>query len=225
MADSASIFGNHNLVSSLYAMKGLIESYLSSRKEGVLKKACGQAEQAIEIAKRLGDVVEPNGNGHVSDKVSIKRAWQAVLKLLGRQFADTQVEIIERIPERFPSISCNADDLKEILLNLCKNALEVMAGKGKLIIRVQLSFSTKEEPLALIQIADTGPGIPESKLSRLFLPFFTTKPWQEGNGLGLYLTRQLVLRNHGRISASSFTGCGTTFTLEFPLVAFSGSAR
>ena len=92
-----------------------------------------------------------------------------------------------------------------------------MAGEGKLIARAQISFTTKEESFAVIQVSDTGPGIPRPLLPHLFLPFCSTKSLRKGNGLGLYLTRQLVARNGGRITASSFAGAGTTFTLEFPL--------
>jgi len=105
-----------------------------------------------------------------------------------------------------------------------QNALDAMfssqareKGKGKLIIRAELAFSTKEDPHVAIHIADTGPGMAEEKLKRLFHPFFTTKENGAGNGLGLYLTRELVIKNRGEITASSFQGCGTTFSLEFPM--------
>ena len=69
----------------------------------------------------------------------------------------------------------------------------------------------------MITLSDTGPGILQEHLRRLYHPFFTTKPEGIGDGLGLYLARELVLKNKGRITASSFEGSGTTFTLEFPV--------
>ena len=89
--------------------------------------------------------------------------------------------------------------------------------EGRLILRAQLRFSTLEEPYAWLQLADTGPGIPAKDLARLFDPFFSTKGEEEKSGLGLSLVRALVLKNEGQITASSFEGEGTTFTLQFPL--------
>ena len=88
---------------------------------------------------------------------------------------------------------------------------------GKLILRAHHAFTAKEEAFAIVSFSDTGPGIAEEKLVCLFRPFFTTKLEGEGNGLGLYLIKNLVTRNSGKITAASFPDFGTTFTLEFPL--------
>lgn len=215
----------HNLVSALYAMRSLIETYLSDQADDnksseALVRACDQADQALNIAKRLGSVcVSTRESSGVpkAGRVSLKSAWQQTVGLLKKDFLLAGIEILERIPDPFPFLQCRPKDLREILYHLAKNALEAMPAGAKLVIRAQLSFSTREEAFATIQVADTGPGIPESRLSCLFQPFYSTKSCREGNGLGLYLTQQLVRRNGGRITASSFKGHGTTFTLEFPL--------
>lgn len=222
----------HNIVNILYAVRGMIESHLASVEDGrfgkenetlrdaeeVLRKAHSQANQALQIARRLGLILQPGEDPFDLDlKVSIKKAWRESLTHLEEEFSLEAVEILERIPENFPPIRCGDEALKEILYHLAKNAIEAMKGEGKLIIRVQLAFSVKEEPYALIMLADTGPGIPEAKLPHLFQPFFTTKTETDGNGLGLYLTKLLVEKNRGRITALSFEGFGTAFTLEFPI--------
>ena len=225
----------HNLVSSLYAIKGLVEAFLLNCEEGragnreevlrrseeILRRTHGQADQALQIAKRLGEVVSlgpEKKNGSSGSKVSVQTAWQNTVELLKKEYSLKALGILERIPENFPAISCDPDDFKEILYHLAKNSFQAMSGKGKLVIRAHYSFSQQEEPLASIQLADTGPGIPNSVLTRLFLPFSTTKNCSEGSGLGLFLTRQLVRRNHGCITVSSFEGFGTTFILEFPFL-------
>ena len=222
----------HNLVSSLYAVTELLETFLNghegclgkkqakSQSRDVLERAHDQAQEALQIAKRLSDVLavkEVKKIDSVGLKSSVKEAWRKALRLLKNDFSLDEMETLERIPEPFPLIQCHPADLEEAFYHLMKNAMQAMKGEGKLIIRAQVSFSTKEESFATVHLADSGPGISESTLSRLFLPFYTTKPWQKGNGLGLFLTRQLVLRNHGRITVSSAPGFGTTFTLEFPL--------
>ena len=72
-----------------------------------------------------------------------------------------------------------------------------------------------------IEIADTGSGIDSDKLKKIFDPFFTTKEPGKGTGLGLFIVRQIIERNKGRISVESEVGKGTTFTLEFPAAAVS----
>ena len=226
----------HNLVSSLYAMKGLIETYLhhhQERLEGngslgkreseeVLERAYRKADQALQIAKRLGAVLQKEKPSKVSAQASVTEAWRQVRQLIQQEFGPAAIEILDRIPENFPLLQCSPEDLKEIFYHLSRNAFQAMGKTGKLVVRAQLSFSTREEPFATIQISDTGPGIPEEKLAQVFCPFYTTKPWGEGTGLGLYLTRGLVMRNRGSVKVSSFTGSGTTFTLEFPVASQAG---
>ena len=216
----------HNLVSSLYVMKGLLESFLRQSEEGrkpehILERAYGQANHALAIAKRLEEVAVPpekRERPNLPDfKISVKGTWRNTLQLLKKDFPLDQIEILERIPEPFPLICCHPADFEEILYHLLRNSLEAMKGKGKLVVRTHLSLSPREEPSAMIHLADTGPGISEAALSRLFHPFSTTKKSSGGTGLGLCFTLQLVRRNRGRITLSSFKGYGTAFTIEFPL--------
>ena len=216
----------HNLVSSLYVMKELLESFLRTpeKSEQILERAYGQANQAIAIAKKLEEVTldtrQKVRSGLPDFKVSVKEAWRNTLRLLEKDFSLGKIEILERIPEPFPLIHCHPADFGEILYHLTRNSLEAMKGQGKLIVRAHLSLSPREAPSAMLHLADTGPGIPGPVLSRLFLPFSTTKKSNGGTGLGLFLTGQLVRRNSGRITASSFMGFGTAFTLELPLARF-----
>ena len=218
----------HNLVNSLYVMKGLLESFFREHPEGngvkahePLERAYGQANQALSIAKRLEEMAmceqkrDPARLSHF--KVSVKASWRRTLGLLKKDFSFDHIEILERIPEPFPLICCHPADFEETLYHLLRNSVEAMREKGTLVVRAHLSLSSQQEPIAIVHLADTGPGISEPVFSRLFLPFSSTKKSNGGTGLGLFLTRQLVRRNAGRIIVSSFEGFGTTFTLELPL--------
>ena len=222
----------HNVVSILYSLKGMIESHLELAREGneqqkenvmrhaeeVLRRAYSQADQALQITKRLGRIMEPKQAMPLKTfHASLNEAWEEVLRTIRREFSLEEVEILSRIPENFPALQCEKGDFEEILYNLARNAIQAMGGSGKLVIRAQLAFSVKEEAFAAVSLTDTGRGIPGEKLPHLFDPFYTTQDENEGNGLGLYLVKALVARNGGRISVSSFEGCGATFTLEFPL--------
>lgn len=229
----------HNIVSLLYSLEGMADAHFAQVKEGrfrgekrlkhaeqMLKRNQVQARLALEITKRLGDLLvrerKAPGPGRCS---SLEKAWRLTQQALEREFPFVAVEFIERIPARFPWVGLAARELEEILYALSRNALQAMAternplggGMHKLIIRAQLGFSTKEEPFALVNLADTGRGIPAKRLVHLFRPFYTTKSEVSGNGLGLYLVRELLRRNDGEITVSSFEEFGTTFTLELPI--------
>ncbi len=227
----------HNIVSLLYSIKGMIESHLVQVEEGriekgeeglrraeeVLRKACSQADRALGITKRLGFALRAEKRTLTElCQVSVKEAWGHTLELLGKEGVLDGAEIVNRLRDDFPAIRCDPNEFKEVLYHLSKNALQAMKAGGKLVIRGQLGLSSEEEPQAVIGLSDTGPGIPPERLTCLFRPFYTTQPDGRGNGLGLYISRELVAKNHGKIMASSFPGLGTTFLLEFPLAQKNG---
>lgn len=220
----------HNLVSILYAMKGLIEAHMGHVEENrfrsseealshaheMMKKVDAQVERAILVTKRVRlAMTASKKREEPTSQVSIQEVWNQIIHILINQQLKHGLAVINHIPEKFPEILCDKNDLAEILYCLADNAIQAMNVKGKLIIRVNLGFRPSEDPIATITIADTGPGIPEENLSYLFEPFMTTKSPEKGNGLGLCIVRGLVQKNGGTISVSSFKGCGTTFTLTF----------
>ena len=222
----------HNVVNILYMIKGMSESHLAQVQEGrfqdsdnrmqhaeeILKKARLQAEQALQITKRIGEVFAAREQDQsFSSRACLQDIWRKVRHLLDREFAPHGIEIIERIPEDFPPLKCRPEELREILYCLAKNSFQAMNSEGKFVIRAQIGFNVREESFAMIGLSDSGPGIPSQKMKNLFRPFFTTKGPEEGNGLGLYLVKELVSKNNGSITASSFEGCGATFSLNFSL--------
>ena len=237
----------HNVVNILYAIKGTIEAHLCRFQENrfrdrdealanaheVMARLYKQAERALLITKKVSLAMKmaKKSDGPLSP-VSIHDSWQEVVRIVKEQYRHMNgLEIIRHIPKDFPKILCNQNDLTEILYCLADNAVQAMRsagksnGKGtaeKLIIRTTLAHKSGEDPIANITIADTGPGMPEETLCHLFEPFVTTKPMDQGNGLGLCLVKGLVRKNGGAITVSSYQGCGTTFTLSFA-VAKTGS--
>lgn len=116
--------------------------------------------------------------------------------------------------ENIPDIWCYPDELNQVWTNLLHNALQAMDFKGDL----KVGIHTKNEKL-LVNITDTGSGIPEDIIGKIFDPFFTTKPAGEGSGLGLDIVRKIVQKHGGDIEVESTVGVGTTFTVWLPLVA------
>jgi signal transduction histidine kinase len=123
------------------------------------------------------------------------------------------------------AVRANADELKQVFLNISLNAIEAMqTAGGSLIVSLQNQdvpgpeidlSAVKKIPGVGIAFKDTGPGIPEEALPRIFDPFFTTK--ETGNGLGLAICYDIVKRLNGQIAVESQLGYGTTFTVWLPV--------
>jgi signal transduction histidine kinase len=108
-------------------------------------------------------------------------------------------------------VALHTNSFRRVLLNLLNNALEAMPRGGTLALGVR-----RQADHALLEVRDTGCGIPAEQVPLLFSPFHTTKP--EGTGLGLYLVREIVTAHQGDITVTSTLGCGTTFTVRLPLL-------
>jgi len=107
-------------------------------------------------------------------------------------------------------VKTDAEQISRVFTNIISNAIQAMNGKGELKIETGI-----EDGLAWTKFTDTGCGIPEENLEKIFEPLFTTK--SKGIGLGLAITKRLVEQNGGKIEVASQTGKGTTFTVKLPL--------
>ncbi|CAN5904805.1 HAMP domain-containing sensor histidine kinase [soil metagenome] len=115
-----------------------------------------------------------------------------------------------------PPIALNIDIFKQALLNLIRNAQLAMPDGGELILRTRL-----EGPCVVLDVIDTGSGIPEADQPRVFEPFFSTRP--RGTGLGLPTTRRIVEAHGGTIDLQSEPGKGSHFTIRLPIESHSWS--
>ena len=97
-------------------------------------------------------------------------------------------------------------------MNLLANAADAIGEKGEVWIK-----TWQDESAIHISVRDSGKGIPEEKLSEIFVPFFTTKPVGEGTGLGLAVSHQIIERHGGEIKVESEIDVGTSFTVSIPL--------
>jgi signal transduction histidine kinase len=113
-----------------------------------------------------------------------------------------------------PKVQAHGGELNQVWTNLIDNAVQAMGGQGTITI-----MTRRLDPWVIVEIEDSGPGIPEAIQPRIFDPFFTTKPPGQGTGLGLATCYTIVTeKHHGRISVSSRPGC-TKFTVRLPLHA------
>ena len=134
---------------------------------------------------------------------------------IGGPGKDRPVTIVKDLDKTLPELQCYPGDLNQVWTNIIDNAIQAMGGHGTLTIRT----SRENEQMIRVEICDDGPGIPEDVIDRIFTPFFTTKPFGEGTGLGLDLAWRIVVEKHGgNISVQSKPG-DTRFAVCLPLVA------
>jgi signal transduction histidine kinase len=121
------------------------------------------------------------------------------------------VKVLKEYADNLPVIQAYAGELNQVWTNLLDNAIDAMDGKGKIIVRTRW-----EDPWVVVEIEDDGPGIPEQDQSIIFDPFFTTKPPGEGTGLGLNISRNIIVKRHrGEMSVRSRPG-RTCFIVRLP---------
>lgn len=132
------------------------------------------------------------------------------LKLLRPEFENRRQSIHEKMARRLPDAPLDPAQLKQVLVNLSKNAMQAMSKGGVLTVQ---TGATPDE--VWVSLTDTGRGIPEEQLNRIFDPFFTTK--EKGSGLGLMIVQRIVRAHQGRIQLESCVGRGTTFRIWLPL--------
>jgi signal transduction histidine kinase len=128
---------------------------------------------------------------------------------------DKDITCVKEYDKTLPEIPCFPGDLNQVWTNVIDNAIQAMDGRGTLTVRTM----REGDNMARIEICDTGPGIPEDIRGRIFTPFFTTKPFGEGTGLGLDLAWKIVVeKHHGDLRVQSEPG-DTRFIILLPLEA------
>jgi signal transduction histidine kinase len=130
-----------------------------------------------------------------------------MLALVRPDAQKSHIEIVEELPQDLPAIRADAGQAQQALLNVLLNAIQAMPNGGKLTVGAFVNGNVA------IRVQDTGAGIPDENLQKIFSPFFTTK--HRGTGLGLAITRTIMEKHGGRVGVESKLGEGTTFTLEF----------
>ncbi|MFA6321010.1 MAG: ATP-binding protein [Candidatus Omnitrophota bacterium] len=218
---------NHEICNPLGIARGQCEAFLLNIQDGLYKskttdelltkakeimgKVIHETDRATAITKKLSQFAKP-AKGEC-EMVNIGREVDDVLSLVGYELKLEKIEIIKDIQSELPDIFVDKKQLQEVLFNLIRNAGQAINEKGRITISAR-----EEKNRIFIDISDTGAGIPEDKIKQLFNPFFTTKDPGKGTGLGLFIVRQVIEKNGGRIYLKSTkVGEGTAFTLEFPV--------
>ncbi|MET3805685.1 signal transduction histidine kinase [Nakamurella sp. UYEF19] len=145
--------------------------------------------------------------------VDVHELLDATLLMLSAKIGKG-IKVVKDYDRTLPEISAYASELNQVWTNTIDNAVQAMAGVGTLTIR-----TARDNDSMLVEIGDTGPGVPDEIKSRIFEPFFTTKPVGEGTGLGLDISWRIVVKkHHGDLKLVSVPG-DTRFQIRLPLVS------
>ncbi|OGW84884.1 MAG: hypothetical protein A3A81_01025 [Omnitrophica bacterium RIFCSPLOWO2_01_FULL_45_10b] len=211
---------NHEIRNPLYAAKGLLETYVENKKDNlptknsfeISERALFQIDRALDVIGKLNRFAKPANKNGQHACASIPDAIQTVLDLVSYEFKLDQIDIVNQISPSISAVKADQRQLEEIFFNIIVNACHAMPEGGRLEISAEVDYNKVK-----VSVSDTGLGIPSGQLAHIFEPFYTTKG-EKGTGLGLYVTKQLVERNGGKIFVKTKEGSGSVFTLEFKIL-------
>ena len=145
--------------------------------------------------------------------VQINEVIEDVISLSQQRAMYASVKIETNLDPDLPKVEASPSELQQVFLNMINNSLDAMDSKGgtiEVISRVSGRF-------VVVDVADTGAGIPKGNLQRIFDPFFTTKPVGKGTGLGLSICYGIMKKMGGDLTVNSAVGLGTTFHIHIPM--------
>jgi two-component system, sporulation sensor kinase E len=144
-------------------------------------------------------------------KKDIGTIMKETIDLLSAQAILVNVQMRLEVEKDLPLIYCEPNQLKQVFINVLKNAIEVMTKGGKIDVKI----NRKDENHLCVSITDRGSGISEDKIKRLGQPFYTTK--ERGTGLGLMVSYKIIEEHRGTVDVESEEGEGTTFHITLPI--------
>ncbi len=186
-----------------------------AKKSELLDKITRQTFRASEIVNSLLNFSRTSSTEFTS--VDVNRVIQDTLMLLEHQLKVARVKVVQDLAAGLPPIYGNTGKLQQVFLNLFLNAKDAMPSGGTLMVATHNGHNIR------VTVTDSGTGIAQEHIHRIYDPFFTTKNKPKtghsgGTGLGLSVTYGIIQEHAGKIRVNSKPGEGTTFTMEFPLI-------
>lgn len=195
------------------ALKTSDIEYLNEELPLAIKQSIEGAQRVSRIVRAMKEFAHPSSGDMAYESINdaiettiivAKNEWKYVAK------------IETNFAEDLPSVPCLIGEFNQVILNMIVNARDAIEETGKDGIIYISTSHTKSH--AIVQIRDTGAGMPKATLSRIFDPFFTTKEVGKGSGQGLAIAYNLIVKKHqGKLDVDSSPGNGTTFTISLPL--------
>nr|WP_329959326.1 CheR family methyltransferase [Paenibacillus athensensis] len=202
----------HEIRNPLTALKGFTKLLTTGiHNESYIRVMSEELNRIEEIVSELLVLAKPQALEFAAK--SVAAICRDVIMLLDTQAIMNNIEIAFEAPETGVEVHCVENQLKQVFINILKNAIEAMPGGGHIIVRIEPDSHRQ----LTVSIIDHGVGIPENKLPRLGEPFYSTK--DKGTGLGLMVSCKIIENHQGSIAFASEQGKGTTVSITLPLYA------
>ncbi len=206
----------HELNNPLYGIMNTLELLKTeispgSKRRKVLEMALSETVRLSDMLRKMLSFSKPDQQE--KQAVDLNMALDEILLLHEKQLQENDIKIKTSFTDGLPKINASKDQLRQVFLNLVANARDAMPDGGTLSVT-----TAADDENVRIEIADTGSGIAEEHLKKIFDSFFTTKDSVKGVGLGLSVCYGFIKDHGGDIDVKSKVDSGTTFTITFPIV-------
>ncbi len=208
----------HEIRNPLAIISSAAQILLKKADDPGVRREC--SEKIHTAANRAGAIIETllrfaRPSEGMVERVDINGAIEDALSLIGHQISLQSIEIEKRLAPELPGVRGNKNLLQQVFMNIMLNAYHAMPEGGRLTVETGLAPPDYQAWIE-VSFADTGCGISEEHLPRIFTPFFTTMPAGKGTGLGLSIAYSIVQQHGGTIRVESEVGRGSTFTVILP---------
>ena len=192
----------------------LEESFsLNDPRSQLVQRIVKEIDRSNELLKKFFKFAKPGKPKQ--EFISLHPLIEGVYILLTSKMSKKGIEFVREYSEILPDIYVDENQLEQVIMNLFLNAMDAIRADGKIIVKTELSeLDGNRDECVNMEIGDTGCGIKDENLEKIFNPFYTTKP--DGVGLGLSISSRLIEENGGVIKAESAFGVGTKIIIELP---------
>jgi two-component system nitrogen regulation sensor histidine kinase GlnL len=214
----------HEVRNPLGGIRGAAQLLLARAEDPALHRYAELIRDETDRVRRLLDDLSQLSEGAplAPAPTNVHRVLDDLIELQRHAEEWGSIELVREYDPSLPEVRIDADRMTQVFLNLVRNAVQALGGKGRIAVRTRFDSHFQlghaagpRAPFVLVEIADDGPGIAEADLPHVFTPFFSRKPG--GSGLGLAIARHWTVRHGGHLRVDSRAGEGTRVRVWLPL--------
>ena len=213
----------HELNNPIYGIMNTLELLKTeippeNKRRRILELSLSEIQRLSEMLRNMLSFSKPEEEKR--RPVKIDELIEGILLVMEKQMKESNIQVEASFDSDIPEVMASTNQMRQVMLNILKNAKEAMPKGGTLTVR-----TAREGNKVLITTQDTGIGIPEEIRDKIFEAFFTTKQKVKGVGLGLSVCYGIIKDHGGEIKVESEEGKGTTFTISLPIESQSHSPK
>jgi len=211
----------HELNNPIYGIMNTLELLKTeippeSKRRRILELSLSETQRLAEMLRNMLSFSKPEEEK--KRPIKINELVEGILLVMEKQMRESNIKVETYFDETLPEVMASTNQMRQVMLNILKNAKEAMPKGGTLTVR-----TSREDHKMVVAIQDTGMGIPEELRDKIFEAFFTTKQKVKGVGLGLSVCYGIIKDHGGEIKVESEMDKGTTFIILLPIASHDGS--